>query len=88
VRNTCEIIHLLTDSNPIQVIVDAIINRCGALIIRKTPCRISSSFCSTSCYNSWTVSVLLEPASLVLQAASWIQGDTSSSLLRLFVLVA
>ena len=29
VRNTCEIIHLLTDSNPIQVIVDAIINRCG-----------------------------------------------------------
>lgn len=26
-RNTCEIIHLLTDSNPIQVIVDAIINR-------------------------------------------------------------
>ena len=29
-RNTCEIIHLLTDSNPIQVIVDAIINRCSA----------------------------------------------------------
>lgn len=29
-RNTCEIIHLLTDSNPIQVIVDAIINRCAA----------------------------------------------------------
>lgn len=28
VRNACEIIHLLTDSNPIQVIVDAVINRC------------------------------------------------------------
>lgn len=28
VRNSCEIIHLLTDSNPIQVIVDAVINRC------------------------------------------------------------
>ncbi len=27
VRNACEIIHLLTDSNPIQVIVDAVINR-------------------------------------------------------------
>lgn len=27
VRNSCEIIHLLTDSNPIQVIVDAVINR-------------------------------------------------------------
>jgi small subunit ribosomal protein S5e len=26
VRNSCEIIHLLTDSNPIQVIVDAVIN--------------------------------------------------------------
>ena len=27
VRNACEIVHLLTDSNPIQVIVDAVINR-------------------------------------------------------------
>jgi small subunit ribosomal protein S5e len=26
VRNACEIVHLLTDSNPIQVIVDAVIN--------------------------------------------------------------
>jgi small subunit ribosomal protein S5e len=32
VRNTCEIIHLLTDSNPIQVIVDAIINRCAIAV--------------------------------------------------------
>jgi len=39
VRNTCEIIHLLTDSNPIQVIVDAIINRSVAPVIRKTPSR-------------------------------------------------
>lgn len=30
VRNSCEIIHLLTDSNPIQVIVDAVINRWAA----------------------------------------------------------
>jgi hypothetical protein len=27
VKHACEIIHLLTDQNPIQVIVDAIINR-------------------------------------------------------------
>lgn len=27
IRNACEIVHLLTDSNPIQVIVDAVINR-------------------------------------------------------------
>eukprot|EP00208_Stichococcus_sp_RCC1054_P004462 CAMPEP_0206145784 /NCGR_PEP_ID=MMETSP1473-20131121/28495_1 /ASSEMBLY_ACC=CAM_ASM_001109 /TAXON_ID=1461547 /ORGANISM="Stichococcus sp, Strain RCC1054" /LENGTH=193 /DNA_ID=CAMNT_0053542125 /DNA_START=79 /DNA_END=660 /DNA_ORIENTATION=- len=26
IRNACEIVHLLTDSNPIQVIVDAVIN--------------------------------------------------------------
>lgn len=28
VKHAMEIIHLLTDQNPIQVIVDAIINRC------------------------------------------------------------
>ena len=27
IKHTMEIIHLLTDANPIQVIVDAIINR-------------------------------------------------------------
>ena len=39
-RNTCEIIHLLTDSNPIQVIVDAIINRCGATRPPGRPCSL------------------------------------------------
>lgn len=29
VRHAFEIISLLTDQNPIQVLVDAIINRCG-----------------------------------------------------------
>ena len=28
IRHSFEIIHLLTDQNPIQVLVDAIINRC------------------------------------------------------------
>ena len=37
VRNTCEIIHLLTDSNPIQVIVDAIINRWEPALV--SPCK-------------------------------------------------
>ena len=31
VKHAMEIIHLLTDQNPIQVIVDAIINRCVSL---------------------------------------------------------
>lgn len=31
VKHAMEIIHLLTDQNPIQVIVDAIINRCVLL---------------------------------------------------------
>lgn len=31
VKHAMEIIHLLTDQNPIQVIVDAIINRCESL---------------------------------------------------------
>jgi small subunit ribosomal protein S5e len=33
IKHTMEIIHLLTDSNPIQIIVDAIINRyCTACV--------------------------------------------------------
>ena len=39
VKHAMEIIHLLTDQNPIQVIVDAIINRCGRL----HPARSSSN---------------------------------------------
>ena len=31
VKHAFDIIHLLSDSNPIQVLVDAIINRCGLL---------------------------------------------------------
>lgn len=31
VKHAFDIIHLLSDSNPIQVLVDAIINRCGTL---------------------------------------------------------
>lgn len=31
IKHAFEIIHLLTDSNPIQVLVDAIINRCSPL---------------------------------------------------------
>jgi len=29
IKHAFEIVHLLTDQNPIQVLVDAIINRCG-----------------------------------------------------------
>lgn len=29
VEHSFDIIHLLTDQNPIQILVDAIINRCG-----------------------------------------------------------
>ena len=60
VRNTCEIIHLLTDSNPIQVIVDAIINRCGALaILRSTAQNARLPSRSTSSKTCWTLLVLL-----------------------------
>lgn len=31
-KHTLEIIHLLTDANPIQVVVDAIINRCLSVL--------------------------------------------------------
>jgi hypothetical protein len=31
VEHAFDIIHLLTDQNPIQIVVDAIINRCAAL---------------------------------------------------------
>ena len=40
-RNTCEIIHLLTDSNPIQVIVDAIIKQ----VRRHPPLRADLAVC-------------------------------------------
>jgi small subunit ribosomal protein S5e len=29
VEHAFDIVHLLTDQNPIQIVVDAIINRCG-----------------------------------------------------------
>ena len=32
VQHAFEIVHLLTDSNPIQVLVEAIINRCAPIL--------------------------------------------------------
>ena len=39
IKHSFEIIHLLTDQNPIQVLVDAIINRCclAAMFIDLAP---------------------------------------------------
>lgn len=48
VKHAFDIIHLLTDQNPIQVVVDAIINRCGAVCV----CvwlRIAQRACRAAC---------------------------------------
>jgi Ribosomal protein S7p/S5e len=60
VRNACEIIHLLTDSNPIQVIVDAVINRwathrcplCGLVQWRSLRCLPpEAAHCTLTCHS-------------------------------------
>ncbi len=41
VKHAFEIMHLLTDQNPIQVAVDAIINRSAARSADFSPCRLA-----------------------------------------------
>lgn len=40
VEHAFDIIHLLTDQNPIQIVVDAIINRCGRLTATNSSSRL------------------------------------------------
>ena len=48
IKHSFEIVHLLTDQNPIQVLVDAIINRC---------CHCPTS--SVVCMYAWSKSAVL-----------------------------
>lgn len=60
VEHAFDIIHLLTDQNPIQIVVDAIINRCGS-------CGCSSCGCSSCGRGASTCSSSTVACSLVLR---------------------